>query len=393
MLSREALWTARFSRALATRSLSDQTGAKLRGYALGAEPPRHNRLDLRAGAPFACGMKGVRFGSVCLAAVFLATLAPPIYGKIWTDNQGHKLDAELLRVEGDSAIFKTADRELKVPLANLSPEDRASIEQPQPAPPASEAAPPAPAAGPLTLPGGVALVPGKVTEFVLEATEEDRKNADLKDLETIRVKIDVPEGFNPAGDYRLFLPSDTQGGKNANKVSTYGRQGIEHGFVVLGAESGTPEREKHSYHQTLDACLNRVLKEIFAIWPKAKTWPFYYGGFSGGAKNCFYLAAHVIKEREIEPRGFYMGGCNEATLMNAVAEERISKSKFKDAAYFITNGTSDDVATVDQGSQVAAAIRGAGCRNVRVETYEGGHRFNAAQFGEALAWFITQEKK
>ncbi|MES2476359.1 MAG: SHD1 domain-containing protein [Verrucomicrobiota bacterium] len=53
-----------------------------------------------------------------------------VSARTWTDSQNRKIEAELVKVNGDSVVLKLADgRELPYPLAKLSPEDRKVVEE------------------------------------------------------------------------------------------------------------------------------------------------------------------------------------------------------------------------------------------------------------------------
>jgi hypothetical protein len=67
-----------------------------------------------------------------ILSLFSMVLCSPAFGRTWTDIQNRKIEAELVKVDGDSVMLRLADgRELPYPLAKLSPEDRQVAEESQ----------------------------------------------------------------------------------------------------------------------------------------------------------------------------------------------------------------------------------------------------------------------
>lgn len=81
---------------------------------------------------------------------------PPATARTWTDTTGRKIEADLVRVEGDKAILKIKGREVPLPLSRLSAEDQAFIAGGKSAPQAAADA------GPLTLCGTALKADGTV---------------------------------------------------------------------------------------------------------------------------------------------------------------------------------------------------------------------------------------
>lgn len=138
-------------------------------------------------------------------------------------------------------------------------------------------------------------------------------------------------------------------------------------------------------------CTWRAIDELAKRWPLIMESDWSYGGFSGGAKNCCYLAVYLFEvyknKNERRPVGFYMGGCNEMKMSDAVEFYRSSKPPFKEAAFFISNGDADKVATPENGENVENLLRKDGFRTTRKAVYQGGHAFYEPHFTEALEWF------
>ena len=70
-----------------------------------------------------------------VACFLLALSACPLFARVWNDNTGkHSIEADLVRVEGDSVLLKKSDQKvIKVPLTALCKADRDFGARKQPA--------------------------------------------------------------------------------------------------------------------------------------------------------------------------------------------------------------------------------------------------------------------
>ncbi|HEY1123973.1 MAG TPA: SHD1 domain-containing protein, partial [Haloferula sp.] len=75
--------------------------------------------------------------ALLLSGLFLATAS----ARVWTDTTGRKIDAEIVRVEGDQVVVNFKGKETKLPLAKLSADDRKFAEEWQKTQPVDKAAP------------------------------------------------------------------------------------------------------------------------------------------------------------------------------------------------------------------------------------------------------------
>lgn len=75
-----------------------------------------------------------------LLGFFLATSASGQIGgiRVWTDTQGRKIEARLLRIDGNSVLLKIGIREHLTELSKLSVEDRRYVDSLRPVPPAGK---------------------------------------------------------------------------------------------------------------------------------------------------------------------------------------------------------------------------------------------------------------
>src|SRR5262249_46845315 len=131
--------------------------------------------------------------------------------------------------------------------------------------------------------------------------------------------------------------------------------------------------------------LSSVLDYLALSWPQTKSWPVACAGFSGGAKRSGTVAAAMMKEG-YNITGLFMGGCNEdrATLGLQLYQPG---ERFKQVPIFLSNGSTDPIAGPQQAALVAESMRRSGFRQVRLESYPGGHQQDDEQLALALEWF------
>jgi predicted esterase len=84
--------------------------------------------------------------------------------------------------------------------------------------------------------------------------------------------------------------------------------------------------------------------------------------------------------------GLYLAGVNDDVLTIAYRKSGLGRDFLK-IPVFISSGTNDNIAPPDRARSVAASIKTAGFRSVRLETFSGGHAVKNNHTIEALRWF------
>src|SRR5687768_8384369 len=90
-----------------------------------------------------------------LSGLLLATAS----ARVWTDTTGRKIDAEIVKLEGDQVVVNFKGKEVKLPLTRLSADDRKFAEEWQKTQPAEKETP----KGELSLCGTALKADGSVT--------------------------------------------------------------------------------------------------------------------------------------------------------------------------------------------------------------------------------------
>ena len=229
--------------------------------------------------------------------------------------------------------------------------------------------------------------PGKVIEFLAPLNSRGRMAASALRLTTTSARgaFVVPAGltnlFKPCPLLIVRVPS---GGSAIRWLSSITNAALSGGWGVLAAD-GPKVNAKDDTIQFGWAMLSSVLEQFHRAWPQSKQWPVACGGFSGGAKSSALVAAAMAKE-DYQVIGLFMGGCNEdfATLGLQLYQPG---DRFKLVPIFLSNGTSDPIASPTHAATVAGSLRRTGFQTLRLESYEGGHRQNNDHLALALRWF------
>jgi predicted esterase len=356
------------------------------------------RLAIRVRHPDSARLNGgmrISIRTGCLSAIL--TLVCPLAGAEPTslvDVEGREIRVEVVSVADGEVTIVFNGKKVGLPMARLDEASRKRVETVL-----GEKAKERETrlAERMDLPNGGKIVPGKLQTFVLEATDKDREHAKCEGLRTITVSVAFPEGFDPDRKWPVFFSNDTSPGKNAGVTRTYQGAANRLGYVVIGAQGeGAPGADKESI-KTLsnwDArgrVTRRAIDELAKRWPLIMESDWSYGGFSGGAKNCCYLAVYLFEtykdQAERLPVGFYMGGCNEMKMSHAIEAYGSKSQPFKEAAFFVSNGDGDKVASPEDGRRVEDLLNKDGFRLVKKAVYPGGHHFHEPHFTEALVWF------
>jgi len=276
-----------------------------------------------------------------------------------------------LGVSGASASDSARDPLLPVPVS--APES--------PAPTSST--------GPLS-----ALIPGDLLTFQIplspaeqKLTKEERNPG----ADTATVGIRVPPGFTPDKKWPILVVFTTSDGdfSHVNRLRAFAATANSLGWVVLAADG--PVKPPHISTEWCWAMLSAGFAELEKAWPDVTTWPIACGGNSGGAKISALMAARMASEK-LPVIGVFMGGCNEDMLTIGVREFH-PPSTFKKIAIFLSGGQDDKIARPAEVSAVAASIKKSGFRNVRQESFAGGHRMNDDHVAQALEWFAAESAK
>lgn len=329
----------------------------------------------------------------CLSSVWICE------ARTWTDVQGRTIEAELVRCDGTGVIVRMNGKEVTLPLSRLSEADQAFAresmgKQEDSVKPATKPSPTAGGGGALMFDGKPLVAGGKknVYDYPYDAEAQEVITKRWKTADTgYRIAIAVPKGFDPSKPQRVFIPfaptNNAEQAKSGNvgAFDSYAPTCVANGWVCIayGTNIGST---------THDADLLNAYQKIQSVWPNFRTWEFAVGGFSGGAKGCFFPCAYLLKQ-DCKVIGAYLSGCNEDRSERGKDAYKTPSSGYRRVKVFMSTGTKDHYVNKAQAEGVADSLKSNGMREQRLEWFEGGHQIHTAHFDLALKWFAEPAGK
>ncbi|MDQ3199851.1 MAG: hypothetical protein M3Q46_11830 [Verrucomicrobiota bacterium] len=361
----------------------------------------------------------MNFPKFPLVVLAMLSLVASLSARLWTTVTGEKFEAEFVRTEGGTGIFRVKGKEYPYPLNRLSVADRLLIgrtinqqtgvtaspapsEEPAPTTPEDSSANQSPiASADKTAPpfAGEALKPGGSVEIEIPILDpaglRETQHAYGKPSSKARMLLALPNEFDPsAKEYPLLIVSATADG-GASSIATafqYLDEALAQGFVVIAVdgEFGKPTAgDPPSFRWALVAAARDAMEKE---WPGAKKWPVATGGVSGGGGYASYNALKLLQER-----------ANFIGLLLAVSPHNPTKfmSKVNSAPVtvahrmpiFMSAGEKDQTATREITDASHEALLHDGFKNVRYEHFDGGHQLYKPHLHAALAWFLEESSK
>lgn len=204
-----------------------------------------------------------------------------------------------------------------------------------------------------------------------------------------RVAYVLPPNFDATRSWPILIvsaTSDPEFNSSIRHLEAYVEGAAAEGWVLLAADPPTVPAVGLDTNELRFALVSAALDELKRRWPDSASWPIALAGFSGGSKRSGWLAA-MFAERGRMPIGVFQGGCNRATLVDAIKLYRPPRRAFREIPVFLSSGLRDTISTPGEHRAVERALRADGFSHVRLETYDGEHRMHRAHVAEALRWF------
>lgn len=312
-------------------------------------------------------------------------------GRMWTARSGTTVEAEWAGEEAGTVRLRKADgKVVGIALSALSDADQAYVRSQRPAATSTPAvaAPATPST--MTL-GGVDLKRGELVTFLAPLPSNAVKALKKEDNTVVteaRVGLAVPENFDPAKPQRVLVVSATSDGNSSSigHAHQYTREALARGWVVLAADPTNDEPPKDISNMWRWGLIQAGLQEMHRAWPGSRTWSYATAGYSGGAKRSGYIGA-LLAADDYPLIGMFMGGCNQDMASRGLQDYGPKKSAFLKVPVFLSTGTEDQTATLRHAQTVRESLRNTGFKEIRPETYKGGHDPYAPHTEAALAWF------
>lgn len=341
-----------------------------------------------------------------IPAVLILLLVTPLSGRTWTDVKGRTINAEIVRVDGDSVIVNRNGAELPIKLETLGAADQQYVAEWRKTSAPAESAPAGAVAvdGTAIQPGGKMhliekpysaellkdLASGKGSKIGTGDSSPDMEKEVGATERNLHLAVAVPEDFDSAKPANVFIVitavnSEAERAKgNIAKFPIYGASCVENGWVCIAVDSDKGVPSSFATYEEAFALLEKS-------WPGFHGSNFAAGGFSGGSKGCWAPVAWLLKRKQ-NVVGVYMGGCNEDYSESRRREFGASSSGYRKIRAYMSTGKEDKIATPSMAEGVMKSLKSNGVRNVRFELHDGGHSHNKEHFKEALNWFAEPQK-
>jgi hypothetical protein len=319
-----------------------------------------------------------------------------VWSRTWTDASGKKMEAEIVRADTTNVTVNKAGKEFTIALEKLSEGDREFVSEWLEEQEDEDSKPTAGDSGnggtdqfdgkPLTKGGKVNLYEYEYDAETLERVQKKHKGTDTG----YRLAIAVPADFDPSKPQNVFIANtavnnDAEGKRgNTGAIGMYAKDCVDAGWVCLAYDSNIGRSNNNTDIYCAFSLLNKV-------WPKSKEWSFAVGGFSGGAKACFDPCGYLIKH-EYNAVGALLMGCNEDRSGKGKDRYKASSSGYRKLKVFLSTGDKDNLVSEASVKAVISSLKSNGIKNIKSESYSGGHSFNKPHIAEALKWFTSTEK-
>lgn len=335
----------------------------------------------------------MKYHSAALILALTGTLA----ARSFTDIGGKTIEAEFVSLTGGTVTISKDGQPFKLPLARFSKADQDFIAEQVAKTPA--ATPAGAATGKLELSGKEITRNGAVNIVEAPLTEETlKKTRKYKDLTGIKLGIVLPTNFDPAVPQKFLwisAPINNDGERSAGNLAAiraYSGTAIAEGWAVIAVDCnlGNPRREDNVAADADLPVQHQAVAMLSAAWPGFAKSTFACAGFSGGSKASFYRVGQ-LSTASLNVVGLFLGGCNQDMTEDAKQETKVRGGDLRKIKVFVSNGKTDNIATVDAGKSVGtSADKEFG--EVRIETSEGGHSLSREHLKTALGWFLEVGK-
>lgn len=348
---------------------------------------------------------GVRFD---FAAAIL-----PLSVRQWTDIQGRKIEAKLVRVEGETAIVKMGEKEVPLVIMRLSPTDQTYLNEwkkDNPAPVSGKIA-----AADFVVCGTGIKADGKVTTIETRLPKTTRANI-LKSIErfpilndkvtdTLVIGIALPIGFDPKRPQRVvwvginnLAVSDEMDLRHVVAMNNFLKEATDSGWVVIAVDTKLPipmgpGSGGEKAMRANQAAINMDVIEIFSkAWTGFNSWKFVCCGRDGGADTAQYLSGSMMRSK-ISLLGILVFGSARDCFEDVVKATRCKNDDYRKLKVYVSRPHEPLVIGVNrQGGPMEDAAIEARWKsrhdNIRVEFWGDGNSINTDGYKRALAWVI-----
>jgi hypothetical protein len=240
-----------------------------------------------------------------------------------------------------------------------------------------------------------AIRAGALVEFQVPLNDEEKRLAGRSPAggppEEATVGIMLPEGFDPAQPQKVLVvfSTDDNGGDHLKAMPRFGGIASRNGWVAIAAKG--PVLENKLSPEWHAAMIYAGLRSLEEKYPRAKTWRFFTGGNSGGGLRSAMMACALLK-KGYPVEGVFMGSSGDERFSAGLGIFRPDRAKVRNLAVYLAHGKTDHMIDAARADYVAEVVKKQGIKNIRRDSYDGGHSMNEESFTKALEWFAGGSK-
>ncbi len=236
---------------------------------------------------------------------------------------------------------------------------------------------------------------GTMEEFQVPLTADEKKLAGRSPggakPEEATVGIMLPEDFDPAKPQKVLVvfSTDDNGGAHLKAMPRFGGVATRNGWVAIAATGPVLENNlPAAWHAAMIYAGLRALEEKY---PGAKNWRYFVGGNSGGGLRSSMMACALLKQG-YPVEGVFMGGSGDERFTAGMDIFKPNRGSVRDLAVYLAIGKNDPKIDAARADYVAAAVKKLGIKNIRRDSYDGGHGMEEGSLTKALEWFADGAK-
>jgi hypothetical protein len=347
------------------------------------------------------GMTFVNFGRPHPDSEFTAVVRPGASGfDNLADFQGKEVEVEgtIELHKGRPQIVLLSPENIrtageKAPAATEMPSSPEPVAAPEPVAPVVSTLTPVPEETAADEPAPARA--GALEEFKVPLNDEEKKMAGRSPAgekpEEATVGIMLPEGFDPSQPQKVLVvfSTDDNGDDHLKAMPRFGGIATRNGWVAIAAKG--PVLENNLSPEWHAAMIYAGLRALEERYPRAKTWRFFTGGNSGGGLRSAMMSCALLK-KGYPVEGVFMGGAGDERFSAGLGIFRPERAKVRNLAVYIAIGKHDPMINAARADYVAEVVKKQGIKNIRRDSYDGGHGMNEESFTKALEWFAGGAK-
>jgi len=327
--------------------------------------------------------------------------ALPLSARTWTDVEGRKVEADLLRVDGDKAIVKLRDKEVPLTISRLSDDDQRYVDLWKKDNPVTASAKSSPASKYVICktelkPDGEIItietrLPARARSTIAKSLARFPELV-AKIPFGLRIGIALPAGFDPSKPQRVLWVGIDQRLVYAKAdrllvaMNWFAKDATDAGWVVLAVDTDGPFPEGPgtggdiAFRRNQSALNHEAAMILGDAWPGFKQWQLVCCGIDAGAVSSQYWTGFMQRSK-LNLIGMFLAGMASDWTDDIMHLSGCNKGDLAHVAVFLS---------IPHRSWTGVAIEPiwkSHYSKLQIEYWDEERTVDKAAFRKALAWF------